>query len=125
MTPSSSSEKTLSAGDVERKLIQSFRYCILRFLKLEEFDWLFTQNDGADEDLIDRVADGERFLHEAETSQMNQSSDIDPHFSSERKSSSALLIDESDYPKSTMSLSQYCGEGCIYRSNLDGAMEEL
>ncbi|KAG9156141.1 hypothetical protein Leryth_015548 [Lithospermum erythrorhizon] len=118
MIDRSNIEETPSAVDVERKLIQSFRYCILRLLKLEGSDWLFTQNDGADEDLIDRIAARERFHHEAETNQMNQSLDTDPHFLSERKSASSLQSDESDYPKSIISLSPYCGEGCIYRADL-------
>ncbi|KAG9134556.1 hypothetical protein Leryth_000899 [Lithospermum erythrorhizon] len=93
------SVETVSAVDPEGKIIQSFRYCILRLLKLEGSGWLFKQNDGVDEDLMGRVAARERFHYEAETDQMNQPFNA-------------------DYAKSLISLSPYCGEGCIYRNDL-------
>ncbi|KAK6146999.1 hypothetical protein DH2020_017911 [Rehmannia glutinosa] len=49
-------QEAASVMDMEAKLLQSFRSCIMKLLKLEGSDWLFRQNDGADEDLIDKVA---------------------------------------------------------------------
>jgi len=59
---SSLTPETISFLDLEAKLLQSFRHCILKLLKLEGSDWLFRLNEGADEDLIDRVASRERYL---------------------------------------------------------------
>lgn len=90
--------------DMEAKLLQSFRSCIVRLLKLEGSDWLFRQNDGADEDLIDRVAAREKILYEAETR------------TADRKLSAALRIDETDQSK-FMSIPN-CGDGCVWRVDL-------
>ncbi|GFZ07034.1 NRAMP metal ion transporter family protein [Actinidia rufa] len=49
-------------------------------------DWLFRQNDGADEDLIDRVTAKERFLYEAEAREMNRLVHmVEPQYSLDRK----------------------------------------
>ncbi|KAL3642579.1 Ethylene-insensitive protein 2 [Castilleja foliolosa] len=93
-----------SAIDMEAKLLQSFRICIIKLLKLEGSDWLFRQNDGVDEDLIDRVAARERFLFEAETMTVD------------RKLSSAIKIDETDH-SNFMSVPN-CGDGCVWRVDL-------
>ncbi|XP_057779130.1 ethylene-insensitive protein 2.1 [Salvia miltiorrhiza] len=90
--------------EMEAKLLQSFRSCIMRLLKLEGSDWLFRQNDGADEDLIDRVAARERILYEAETRSVD------------RKLSTAMRIDETDLSK-FMSVPD-CGDGCVWRVDL-------
>lgn len=90
--------------EMEAKLLQSFRSCIMRLLKLEGSDWLFRQNDGADEDLIDRVAARERILYEAETRTVD------------RKLGTAMRIDETDLSK-FMSVPN-CGDGCVWRVDL-------
>ncbi|KAL1549432.1 Ethylene-insensitive protein 2 [Salvia divinorum] len=93
-----------SLSEMEAKLLQSFRSCIMRLLKLEGSDWLFRQNDGADEDLIDRVAARERILYEAETRSVD------------RKLITAMRIDETDMSK-FMSVPN-CGDGCVWRVDL-------
>ncbi|KAH6835960.1 hypothetical protein C2S53_002335 [Perilla frutescens var. hirtella] len=90
--------------DMEAKLLQAFRSCIVRLLKLEGSEWLFRQNDGADEDLIDRVAARERILHEAESRTVD------------RKLGTAMRIDEIDQSK-FMSIPN-CGDGCVWRVDL-------
>ncbi|CAA2958590.1 ethylene-insensitive 2 [Olea europaea subsp. europaea] len=90
--------------DLEAKLLQSFRSCILKLLKLEGSDWLFSQNDGADEDLIDRVAVRERVLYDVETR------DLD------RKLGSGIKIDETDYMK--LPSFPNCGDACVWRVDL-------
>ncbi|KAF7818626.1 ethylene-insensitive protein 2-like [Senna tora] len=91
--PSSISQETTSVVDIEMKLLQSFRHCILKLLKLEGSDWLFRQNGGVDEDLIDRVAAREKFLCEVEARETNSSS-----------------FSVSSVP--------HCGEGCIWKSDV-------
>ncbi|KAE8717008.1 Ethylene-insensitive protein 2 [Hibiscus syriacus] len=86
--------------DLESKLLQSFRHCIVRLLKLDGSDWLFRQNDGADEDLIDSVAARERFLYDAEAREMNQ------------------VVNTRDSQYLLISSVPHCGEGCIWKADL-------
>ncbi|KAL7195564.1 hypothetical protein ACSBR1_035734 [Camellia fascicularis] len=110
---------TSSLVDLEAKLLQSFRHCIMKLLKLEGSDWLFRQNDGADEDLIDRVAARERFLYEAETREMNSAAHTgESQYSFDRKPVSALKNDDTDYAKFLVSSVPHCGEGCVWRVDL-------
>ncbi|XP_038719169.1 ethylene-insensitive protein 2-like isoform X2 [Tripterygium wilfordii] len=106
-------QETSSVGRSEGKLLQSLRLCVVKLLKLEGSDWLFTQNDGADEDLIDRVAARERFLYEVE----NQVDHMgEPHYlPSDRMSGSALKNDEAGFLISSV---PHCGEGCIWKPDL-------
>ncbi|CAK7343088.1 unnamed protein product [Dovyalis caffra] len=85
-----------SPVDPEAQLLQSFRRCIVKLLKLEGSDWLFRQNDGADEDLIDNVAARERYLYEVETREMNCVAHMgeSPYLYSDRKSGSVLRNDD-------------------------------
>ncbi|EMS61314.1 Ethylene-insensitive protein 2 [Triticum urartu] len=53
-----------SYKESEAKLLQSLRFCIMKLLKLEGSRWLFRQNGGRDEDLIDQVAAAERVSQE-------------------------------------------------------------
>eukprot|EP00262_Sarcandra_glabra_P017738 TRINITY_DN6174_c0_g2_i1.p1 TRINITY_DN6174_c0_g2~~TRINITY_DN6174_c0_g2_i1.p1 ORF type:complete len:913 (-),score=154.14 TRINITY_DN6174_c0_g2_i1:181-2886(-) len=86
----------------EAKLLQSFRFCMMKLLKLEGSEWLFRQNGGSDEELIDRVAARERFLYEAEPRELNRLQTGDSHYmSSDRKS-----------------MVPHCGEGCIWQVGL-------
>lgn len=90
--------------DMEAKLLQSFRFSIMKLLKLEGSSWLFRQNDGADEDLIDRVAAREKFLFEVE------------NMAADRNLGSATKLDETDHSK-FLSVPN-CGDGCIWRVDL-------
>ncbi|XP_010497613.1 PREDICTED: ethylene-insensitive protein 2-like, partial [Camelina sativa] len=86
-----------STVDAEAKLLQSFRHCILKLIKLEGSEWLFGQSDGVDEELIDRVAAREKFIYEAETREINQVGHMgEPLISS--------------VPN--------CGDGCVWRADL-------
>ncbi|XP_077229183.1 ethylene-insensitive protein 2.2-like isoform X2 [Tasmannia lanceolata] len=85
--------ETMSYMDAESKLLQSFRYCIMKLLKLEGGNWLFEQNGGFDEGLIVLVAARESFLYEAETREVTR-----------------VQMSESSLPK--------CGEGCILQAAL-------
>uniref|UniRef100_A0A0A8YW87 Uncharacterized protein n=1 Tax=Arundo donax TaxID=35708 RepID=A0A0A8YW87_ARUDO len=51
-----------------RQLLQSLRFCIMKLLKLEGSEWLFKQNGGCDENLIDQLAESERVLQKETTS---------------------------------------------------------
>ncbi|PSR98160.1 EIN2-CEND like [Actinidia chinensis var. chinensis] len=111
--------ETTSVVDLEVKLLQSFRHCIIKLLKLEGSDWLFRQNDGADEDLIDRVAARERFLYEAETREMNRLVHTgDSQYSFDGKLGSVQKTDETDVAKFLVSSVPHCGEGCIWTVDL-------
>ncbi|XP_015899779.3 ethylene-insensitive protein 2.1 isoform X1 [Ziziphus jujuba] len=113
------SQETSSTADSEAKLLQSFRYCIVRLLKLEGSDWLFRQNDGADEDLIDRVAAREKFLYDAETREMNRGIQTgDPQYVSSDMKFSAMKNNDATFTHFTVSSVPHCGEGCVWRSDL-------
>ncbi|KAF5475847.1 hypothetical protein F2P56_007610 [Juglans regia] len=113
-------QEATSIVDSEAKLLQGFRHCIVKLLKLEGSDWLFSQNDGADEDLIDRVAARERFLYEAETREINRviHGGEPQYLSSERKSGTAMRINEASFNNFLISSVPLCGEGCVWRSDL-------
>uniref|UniRef100_A0A0A9DB50 Ethylene insensitive 2 n=1 Tax=Arundo donax TaxID=35708 RepID=A0A0A9DB50_ARUDO len=94
-----------SYKESETKLLQSLRFCISKLLKLEGSGWLFKQNGGCDEDLIDRVAATERLLQQETTE--NQ-----------------LLHGDLQQPSSDQGEIQYmrilpnCGEDCVWRASL-------
>lgn len=117
---SSATPQATSIVDSEAKLLQAFRHCIVKLLKLEGSDWLFTQNDGADEDLIDRVAARERFLYEAETREMNRVGPMgEPQYSSpDRKLGSTMRCSEVSFNNILISSVPHCGEGCIWKPDL-------
>ncbi|XP_061368747.1 ethylene-insensitive protein 2.2-like [Gastrolobium bilobum] len=106
--------------DIDGKLLQSFRHCILKLLKLEGSDWLFGQNDGADEDLIDRVAAREKFVYEVETREMNRVNHTGNahYYSSEGKSSSSMKNNDVNCSSFFVSSIPNCGEGCVWRADL-------
>ncbi|XVE96698.1 hypothetical protein REPUB_Repub02eG0245200 [Reevesia pubescens] len=108
-----------SCVDLESKLLQSFRHCIVKILKLDGSDWLFRQYDGADEDLIDHVAARERFLYDAESREINQVRMGEPQFlSPERRYGSATKSDEASFANFSISSVPHCGEGCIWKADL-------
>ncbi|XP_071705515.1 ethylene-insensitive protein 2.2-like [Rutidosis leptorrhynchoides] len=94
--------ETSSGVDLEANLLKSLRLCIVKLLKLEGSDWLFQQNSGLDEDLVDRVAARERFLYEVESKEMNGVA---------HSSDSGMKID-------LVTSIPNCGEGCIWRADL-------
>lgn len=104
----------------EARLLQSFRHCIVKLMKLEGSDWLFGQSDGADEELIDSVAARERFLYEAEAREVGQMVRMkeSPHFSSDRRSGSGMKNNDTNLTNVSISSVPHCGEGCIWRSDL-------
>nr|XP_029120865.1 protein ETHYLENE-INSENSITIVE 2 isoform X3 [Elaeis guineensis]XP_029120866.1 protein ETHYLENE-INSENSITIVE 2 isoform X3 [Elaeis guineensis] len=106
---------TFSCSESEAKLIQALRYCIKKLLKLEGSYWLFRQNDGSDEELINRVAAAEKYLCEADVNDMNQvyMSDLH-HLSSDQRFSSVQRSEEED---NALSLPN-CGNSCIWRPAL-------
>lgn len=106
--------------DSETELLKSLRYCIMKLLKLEGCDWLFKQNGGADEDLIDRLAASEKLHYEAESRDINQVGHIgdSQSFSSDRKYGATSKIQDTDLAKFLVSPISYCGEGCIWQVDL-------
>ncbi|KAG5553674.1 hypothetical protein RHGRI_011537 [Rhododendron griersonianum] len=111
--------ETAPVVDWEAKLLQSFRHHIIKLLKLEGSDWLFRQNDGADEDLIGRVAAREKFLYEAETREISRLGQMDEaQYSFERKPGSSLKNGEADYSNNLVSSVPNCGDGCVWRADL-------
>ncbi|OVA18051.1 Natural resistance-associated macrophage like [Macleaya cordata] len=106
-------------AELESKMLQSFRNCILKLLKLEGSEWLFRFDGGADEDLIDRVAARERFNYETEIKEINQVLHINEslYISSDRKFSS-LKNEEAALAKFLGSPLSHCGEACIWRVDL-------
>ncbi|XP_059646869.1 ethylene-insensitive protein 2.2-like isoform X2 [Cornus florida] len=115
---SSINRETTSASDLEAKLLQSFRLCIVKLLKLEGSAWLFRQNDGADEVLIDSVAAREKFIHEAETREINRAVRTVEFQFSDRRPGFVPKNDDIDHSQLLVSPVPHCGEGCIWRVNL-------
>ncbi|GMH09808.1 hypothetical protein Nepgr_011649 [Nepenthes gracilis] len=114
------SEEPTSMADVERKLLQSMRHCILKLLKLEGSDWLFRQNDGLDEELIDHVAARERFVYEAESRDMKQGTHIadSQHLISDGKSGLAVKVDEAGPEGNLVTSVPQCGETCVWKVDI-------
>ncbi|GLT25689.1 hypothetical protein SLA2020_008010 [Shorea laevis] len=112
--------ESTSVLESEAKLLQSFRHCIVKLLKLEGSDWLFRQSDGADEELIDRVAAREKFLYEAESREINQLGRMggSQYLSSDKRDGSAVKNDEVGVANSLISSVPQCGDGCIWRADL-------
>ncbi|KAL5709952.1 Ethylene-insensitive protein 2 [Ranunculus cassubicifolius] len=112
--------RSTSRVDSETELLKSFRHCIMKLLKLEGCDWLFKQNGGADEDLIDRVAASEKLHSEAESRDLNRVGQVgdSQFFSSDRKYASASKIQDADVARFLVSSVSYCGDGCIWQVDL-------
>ncbi|KAJ8424111.1 hypothetical protein Cgig2_018121 [Carnegiea gigantea] len=112
--------EALPLAELESKLLQSLRICILKLLKLEGSEWLFRPNDGVDEDLIDRVASRERFFYEVESQDLKQAA---AHLSesqysySERKPGTPMRGDDAVLANLVSSVPQ-CGEGCVWKADL-------
>ncbi|KAI4341939.1 hypothetical protein MLD38_026608 [Melastoma candidum] len=106
--------------DPEVMLLQSLRQCILKLLKLEGSDWLFKQNTGVDEELIDRVAAREKVLNEAENREMTHR----PHVAdvqyppSDRRSIFSVKSNEAGTGIFSVSTVPHCGDDCIWKAEL-------
>ncbi|KAJ1387714.1 NRAMP family [Sesbania bispinosa] len=117
--PNATAQETTSVVDMDNKLLPSFRQCILKLLKLEGSDWLFRQNDGADEDLIDRVAAREKFIYEVETTEMNRANHMgEAHYFSFDGRSGSIKNTEVNCSSFIVSSIPHCGEGCVWRADL-------
>lgn len=88
-------EEAFSYAESETTTLRSLKACILKLLKLEGSDWLFRQDGGADEGIIDQLAAKERFLSELGAGQALPS---------------ASSNSEIDMPN--------CGESCVWRMSL-------
>ncbi|XP_022143762.1 ethylene-insensitive protein 2 isoform X2 [Momordica charantia] len=104
----------------EARLLQSFRDCIVKLLKLEGSDWLFGQSDGADEELIDCVAAREKFICEAEAREMSRVVRMkeSPSFSPDNRRLGSGMKNDTNFTNVSISSVPHCGEGCIWRSDL-------
>ncbi|CAL1379069.1 unnamed protein product [Linum trigynum] len=120
-------EASSSIVDAEAQLLRSFRCCIVKLLQLEGSDWLFRQNDGADEDLIDRVAARERCIYEAEAREMEQHGGvhhlgIESQCSSDKNQqggrSGQKNEDTNSIANILVSSVPHCGEGCVWKVDL-------
>jgi len=94
-------KKFLSYRETECLLIQSLRFCIRKLMRLEGSSWLFGQNGGFDEELIDYFAAAEKLLDKNDPLEEN-------------------LVPRSEEGGQTIYLSiiPYCGEGCILQARL-------
>ncbi|XP_057438324.1 ethylene-insensitive protein 2.2-like [Lotus japonicus] len=116
--PNASVQETTLSVDIEGKLLQAVRLCIMKLLKLEGSDWLFRHNDGTDEELIDRVAAREKFVYEIETREMNHMAGESRFPSSDRKSGSFVKNTEANSSSFSVSSVPNCGDGCVWRAGL-------
>nr|DAD28500.1 TPA_asm: hypothetical protein HUJ06_029968 [Nelumbo nucifera] len=112
--------ETPSQVDLEAKLLQSFRCCVAKLLKLEGSDWLFRQNNGVDEDLVGRVATRESFFYEAESREVNQIVYMgeSQYLSTDKKISPGLKNEDASLSRFLVSSVPHCGEGCVWRVDL-------
>ncbi|XP_020274721.1 protein ETHYLENE-INSENSITIVE 2 isoform X2 [Asparagus officinalis] len=59
-------KETFPYAESGAKLLLSLRVCIMKLLKLEGSEWLFKQNGGFDEELIDQIASSEKYRADKE-----------------------------------------------------------
>ncbi|XP_078162473.1 NRAMP metal ion transporter family protein [Carex rostrata] len=90
-------------ADAQKKLLQSLRFCITKLLKLEGAHWLFSQNGGCDEELINRVAGSEKLLLEKEGTVLDRGFDQVQHMKDG--------IDVVPFGRPVPN----CGEDCVWR----------
>eukprot|EP01018_Ginkgo_biloba_P031391 Gb_17016 [translate_table: standard] len=109
----SSPNESLSFADAEVELLQSFRCCIVKLLRLDGSEWLFRQSGGSDEELTDLIAARERFLCDAEVCESYRL-----YGSDDRKFSSVLKNNEATLARTRVSSVPHCGEGCVWGASL-------
>ncbi|KAL8204908.1 hypothetical protein R6Q57_010531 [Mikania cordata] len=97
-------ETTTPTVDSESSILKSLRVCVVKLLKLEGSEWLFSQNGGLDEDLVDRVAVRERFLYDLEVNRVARSG--------------VAKVDETEIIKYLVTSVPNCGEDCVWRIEL-------
>ncbi|RZC70477.1 hypothetical protein C5167_035067 [Papaver somniferum] len=106
-------------AELESKMLLSFRFCVVKLLKLEGSEWLFRLNGGADEDLIDRVAVTEKLNYETETKEANQLHQINESLSmSSDKKFSSLKNEDAGLAAILGYPLPHCGDSCIWRVDL-------
>ncbi|KAK8942623.1 Ethylene-insensitive protein 2 [Platanthera zijinensis] len=113
---STTAEEAFPYAESEAKLLQSFRFCIMKLLKLDGSDWLFRQGGGADEELIDEVALAERCLHIASSEMSQPYADEFQFLPSDWKPNTTKKSEESDLHCNLMLPN--CGDGCVWRAAL-------
>uniref|UniRef100_A0A0E0KHV6 Ethylene-insensitive protein 2 n=1 Tax=Oryza punctata TaxID=4537 RepID=A0A0E0KHV6_ORYPU len=102
-----------SSAGYEAKFLQSIRFCIMKLLKLEGSGWLFKQNGGCDENLIDQIAAAERVSQNTTESQF--SADLQLHSSDENLHP---LRRNDNRDANCMSLLPKCGDDCVWQAPL-------
>ncbi|XP_008791573.3 protein ETHYLENE-INSENSITIVE 2-like isoform X2 [Phoenix dactylifera] len=101
LNTSFTSKIIMSYGESEAWVLQSLRVCLGKLLDLEGSSWLFTQNGGYDEKLIDWVAAAEGYLRKEGTSLLNQ-----------------VKCSEEEDMNDVISSVSNCGEHCTWQSGL-------
>ncbi|XP_076923503.1 ethylene-insensitive protein 2.2-like [Bidens hawaiensis] len=101
--PDLNTQETTSV-DSEANILKLLRLCIVMLLKLEGSEWLFKQNGGVDEDLVDRVAARERFLYEIEVNRVTRVG--------------GTKVDEVEYNNYLVTSVPNCGEDCVWKIEL-------
>jgi ethylene-insensitive protein 2 len=88
---SSATKDDFSYAACEAELLSSLRFCIMKLLKLEGSGWIFSQNGGCDENLIDQLSEAERVSREKT--------------SDERDANAVCRVPN-------------CGDDCVWRASL-------
>ncbi|CAM0950650.1 unnamed protein product [Alopecurus aequalis] len=102
-----------SYTECEAELLQSLRSCIVKILKVEGSGWLFRQNGGCDENLIDQVAAAERLSQEPTGNLLS----ADLRRSPSDKSSQPLRRNDERAANCMHGLPN-CGETCVWQGSL-------
>ncbi|XP_051186338.1 protein ETHYLENE-INSENSITIVE 2 [Lolium perenne] len=102
-----------SYTECEVELLQSLRSCIVKILKVEGSGWLFRQNGGCDENLIDQVAAAEKYSQETTENLLSPELRRMPS----DKSSQPLRRND-DRAANCMHGLPNCGESCVWQSSL-------
>ena len=92
-------KRIFSYAESEALILQSLRCCIIKLLKLEESSWLFVQNGGCDEELIDQIAALERIELRQGINKADKLNEVE---------------DFSNFPF----LMPDCGDSCIWQASL-------
>lgn len=113
----SSTHESVSCGDSEVEMLQNLRCCIVKLLRLEGSEWLFNQDGGFDEELIDLVAAREKFLQEADTHESSKlySSDVHNHRQDYKSVPIANMCESASVLVPSV---PHCGEGCVWVASL-------
>lgn len=111
-------QENISCTHMESKILKPLRYCIIKLLNLEGADWLFQQNGGFDEELIDRVAAAERFRYESVAREWGLSNIGDSSYMSSECKFVMSPVDEEGLTKFLASSVPHCGENCIWHGAL-------